>query len=354
MRALVFSRTRLASRFAVVLVLAGCFFAVGGGPSLHAAQQSYTSNGITMSLRIGNITMSGGGSSTPTGVWTGPPEQVGATQQISYSNGHTVYVAYFKGLGLTRPADPYTQILATDDWRTLNSSYSKSTDTIELVATNGSRFRRQYTPVYGVVVVMAPSVSEQADSNGATGSFGKLSLPDGSTQSILLPNTNWVAHFTTAPYLGNPQKVTAEPDIVHGGVTKPRFWGPSPSGAFAPSLYNETIDAGTDFAITVAGFSDDMHNGTIFAPPSGTPPTPNISITLMQGYTETRTAKVGWSAPGSVVTNSNSTVTINAGAGIPPVPPPPPPDQQLMRFAIMYVPGDSGELPDTGERHGGK
>lgn len=347
-------RFRLVSRAAVPGVLAVTFFAFAGGPGLHAAQDHFEASGVVMTTRLGGITLSGDGAPPPTGVWTGPPEQVGVAQQVSYSNGHTVYVAYFKGLGLSRPGDSFTQILATDSWRTLNSTYSRSRDTIELIATNGTPFRRQYTPTFGVVAVIAPTVSEQAASTSPIAQIGKIALEDGSTQNIVLANNGWAANYVSASYLGRGFTVTADPDISLGGVSKARIVGDPGNGIFPPSVFSEIIDDGTTFAATVGGFSDDMHNGTIYAPPQGVTPSPDITITLLQGYSERRTVRLGWTPPGGIVTNANSLFNVAAGSGVPPVPPPPPTDQQLMRFAILYVPGDTGEAVQTGIENGGK
>ena len=82
---------------------------------------------------------------------------------------------------------------------------------------DGSAVRRQGTPVWGVVAVQAPSISEQASDPARYVDIDllpSLRLADGTTWTMdptYKPNRNWVAQKVQLDFGAERREVTGEP-----------------------------------------------------------------------------------------------------------------------------------------------
>ncbi len=300
------------------------------------------------------------GSAVPTGAWQGDPVRVGALQIAGLPNGNTIYYWYVKGLTGMISADSRTIILATDDWR-WNSSYIQSnvtnpseSDTIELTATNGQRFRRQGTPIYGVVAVIAPTVEEQC-LNPALRPQVVLQRPSGGgLVTWPVPDGNWFARTVSVDDTdGVATDVTADPRMPTTIIG--RIWARQTGDTRPdPSIVGETLIQQSTFRVEVPGFVDDLSGQGIFIYPTQ-PPTPDTLIRLLNGVAYRKELTLTLGQDSASVQNSFNTFTQPIGPSAnAPIPPSGGPTPIVLRFALLYVPGDTKFLPNVVEGVEGK
>jgi hypothetical protein len=288
----------------------------------------------------------------PTGAWTGPPEFVTPENNPLYvgeRHGGRVYYWYIKGLKGVTPASPNTLVLVTDDWR-WRSNYRRADDTIELSATDGRRFRRMGTPEYGVVAVFSPDVDTQA-LNPVTSFSGSIQLPDGSVKTLDVSEPSFIAQrVTITNSSGTEVEVAGVPKYPTSTIGR-RWGGGVGSNA---SVIAETVIADTAFEIAVRGYADDLSGRGVFVYPA-TPPTPDTNIKVLGGVASLRDLTVSFGFTSGVTTNGYYFLTAPAGPGIEIPVPPEDPEPVALRYAILYVPGDTVYLPEeVDDGSGGK
>jgi len=197
------------------------------------------------------------------------------------------------------------------------------------------------TPEYGVVAVFAPDVDTQALNTPSTLS-GALLLPDGTTLPLDVADDSWKAEKV-------PIRDASGSDVDVAGVPKyptstiGRRWGGGPGGN--ASITAETIVAESTFEITVRGYADDLSGRWVFVYPAS-PPTPDTNIRLLGGVASLRDLRVSFGIDSGVTRNAFYQLTAPAGPGVEIPVPPDDPEPVALRYAILYVPGDTVYLPE--------
>ncbi|MBK6426379.1 MAG: hypothetical protein IPF82_09340 [Blastocatellia bacterium] len=230
--------------------------------SVGAAGQA-TARGAVMhyGVRSGTIRWSNGTMQNATGTWQGPPERVYGPFQVTASHGNTLYYWYVRGIAGAKPADEKTMVLATDNWRFQTTSYDRTTDTISFPNGLGQTTRRQGTPVWGVVAVQAPSISEQASDPASIRQHpasADSGAADGSTWTMnrtYKPNRDWVARTVELRFGSNTREVTGEPTGANSDAVGRVWEGVSNPGAEDPTVTGNALLSGRPyqgtFVITV-------------------------------------------------------------------------------------------------------
>jgi hypothetical protein len=275
----------------------------------------------------------------PTGAWTGPPEfedpDGDPSGVVGQPHGGMIYFWKLRGIKGALPASANTMVLVTDDWR-WRSSYRRVDDTIELTATDGRRFRRKATPEFGVVAVISPDVDTQATSPTNT-LVGALRLPNGTTVSLEVSDSSWIAErVQITDVTGADSEIAGVPKYPSSSIGRRWQGAPGPNA----DVTDESIVAEGTFAITVPGFSEDLTARSIFEYPLA-PQTPDISIKVLGGIASLRDLTVSFGVNSGITRNGFYLLTQPAGPGVEIPIPPETPNPVAIRFAILYVPGDS-------------
>ncbi len=297
-----------------------------------------------------------------TGTWQGPPERVYGPYQVTASHGNTIYYWYVRGIAGATPADEKTIVLATDNWRFQSTTYDRITDTIAFPDGLGSTTRRQGTPAWGVVAVQAPSISQQASDPGRYVNIDllpELELADGTIWRMpdgYKTNRDWVARKVNLPFGATPREVTAEPTGANSDAMGRVWEGVSNPGAEDPTVTGNTLLSGRPyqgtFVITVPGYTADLQRQSVFLSAS-TSPTPDTNIPLLEGTSTVHDVRLAYGAQNATVENSYTAITYRTAAGGFIVDPPDP-TPRVLRFAILYVPGDTKFIPDNLRGKSGK
>ena len=106
------------------------------------------------------------------------------------------------------------------------------------------------------------------------------------------------------------------------------------------------------FVITVPGYTADLQRQTVFLEPSSAP-TPMTDIRLLEGVSTVHDVRLAYGARSATVENSYTAITYRTAAGGFIVDPPDP-TPRILRFAILYVPGDTKFIPDNVRGTSGK
>lgn len=104
--------------------------------------------------------------------------------------------------------------------------------------------------------------------------------------------------------------------------------------------------------ITVPGFTADLQRQSVFISGSNSP-TPNTNIHLLEGVSTVHDVRLAYGAQTRSVENSYTAITYRTAAGGFIVDPPDP-TPRVLRFAILYVPGDTKFIPDDVKGKSGK
>jgi hypothetical protein len=104
--------------------------------------------------------------------------------------------------------------------------------------------------------------------------------------------------------------------------------------------------------ITVPGFTADLQRQSVFLSAS-TSPTPDTNIPLLEGVSTVHDVRLAYGAQNATVENSYTAITYRTAAGGFIVDPPDP-TPRVLRFAILYVPGDTKFIPDNLRGKSGK
>jgi hypothetical protein len=287
----------------------------------------------------------------PTGSWTGPPEIVDGPHMVGAPHGGTIFYWNMRGIKGALPGMSNTLVLATDDWR-WRTSFRRWEDTIELTATNGQRFRRQGTPVYGVVAVVAPDVDAQAaDVDDVLTANGSLRMPDGTIFPLVVNVESWKAEkVTILDASGRGTEVAGVPKWPSSTIG--RIWHRAPGDARPDaSVMAESVLADGTFEIRVAGYSDDLAGRSVFVYPQGDT-TPDTSILLLTGASFFRALTVSLGSDSGVTNNGAAQIQQPAGPNAF-MPVEPGPDPVVLRYAILYVPGDTVYLAEEADAGAG-
>jgi hypothetical protein len=329
--------------------------------TVNAAGQA-TARGATLQFTVNSGTIQWSGTmGTATGTWQGPPERVNGPFQVTAGHGNTIYYWYVRGIAGAQPADEKTMVLATDNWRFQNTTYDRVSDTIAFPDGSGATTRRQGTPAWGVVAVQAPSISEQAEDPARYVNIDlvpSLELADGTIWNmdpVYKANRDWVARTTSLDAGTGDREVTGEPTGANSDAMGRVWEGASNPGAEDPTVTGNTLLSGRPyqgtFVITVPGFTADLQGQSVFLTAS-TSPTPNTNITLLEGVSTVHDVRLAYGARTGTVENSYTAITYRTASGGFIVDPPDP-TPRVLRFAILYVPGDTKFIPDNvGEKSG--
>jgi hypothetical protein len=327
------------------------------------AAGSATARGATMQFAVNTGTIQWSGNiQNATGTWQGPPERVYGPYQVTASHGNTIYYWYVRGIAGAKAADEMTIVLATDNWRFQSTTYDRITDTIAFPDGLGSTTRRQGTPAWGVVAVQAPSISQQALDPGRYVNIEllpSLELADGSTWTMPLAykaNRDWVARTAELRFGATSREVTGEPTGPNSDAMGRVWEGINNPGALDPTVTGNTLLSGRPyqgtFVITVPGYAADLQRQSVFLSAS-TSPTPDTNIPLLEGTSTVHDVRLAYGAQNATVENSYTAITYRTAAGGFIVDPPDP-TPRVLRFAILYVPGDTKFIPDNLRGKSGK
>lgn len=297
-----------------------------------------------------------------TGSWEGEPEWAHGPFQATASHGNTIYYWYVRGIAGARPADEKTMVLATDNWRFQNTTYDRISDTISFPNGLGSTTRRQGTPVWGVVAVQAPSINQQASDPARYVNIDlvpSLELADGTIWTMsgdYKTNRDWVARTIRLDAGTGEREVTGEPTGANSDAMGRVWEGVSNPGAEDPMVTGNSLLTGRPyqgtFVITVPGYTADLQNQSVFLSAS-TAPTPNTNIPLLEGVSTVHDVRLAYGARTGTVENSYTAITYRTASGGFIVDPPDP-TPRVLRFAILYVPGDTKFIPDNVRGKSGK
>lgn len=299
---------------------------------------------------------------TATGTWQGQPEFAQGPFQVTASHGNTIYYWYVRGIAGAQPADPKTIVLATDNWRFQNTTYDRMSDSIAFPDGLGAVTRRQGTPVWGVVAVQAPSINEQASDPARFVNIDllpSLKLADGSTWTMPpdhKANRDWVARTVEMQVGGTQREVTGEPTGPNSDAMGRVWEGVSNPGMDDPQVTGNTLLTGRPFqgtfSITVPGYTADLRNQSVFLQ-SSSAPGPMTNIPLLEGTSTVHDVRLAYGPVSGTVENSYTAITYRTAAGGFIVDPPDP-TPRVLRYAILYVPGDTKFIPDNVRDKSGK
>lgn len=330
--------------------------------TVHAAGQTIV-RGVSLKYPVPTGTVHWSDSmEIASGMWQGPPEVADGPHQVSAGHGNTIYYWYVRGIAGATPADEKTIVLATDNWRFQNTTYDRTNDTIAFPDGAGATTRRQGTPVWGVVAVQAPSISEQASDPARYVNIDllpSLELADGSTWTMpgdYKTNRDWVARTTPLLFGSEMRQITGEPTGANSDAMGRVWEGLNNPGAEDPTVTGNTLLSGRPyqgtFVITVPGYTADLQNQSVFLSAS-TAPTPNTNIPLLEGTSTVHDMRLAYGAQNATVENSYTAITYRTASGGFIVDPPDP-TPRVLRFAILYVPGDTKFIPDNVRGKSGK
>lgn len=290
-----------------------------------------------------------------TGTWQGPPEWAHGPFQATASHGNTIYYWYVRGIAGAQPADELTMVLATDNWRFQNTTYDRVSDTIAFPDGFGAMTRRQGTPAWGVVAVQAPSIREQAADPARYVNIDlvpHLELADGTIWTMdpaYKANRDWVARTISLDAGTGDREVTGEPTGANSDAMGRVWEGVSNPGVEDPTVTGNSLLTGRPyqgtFVITVPGYTADLQGQSVFLSASNSP-TPNTNITLLEGVSTVHDVRLAYGARTGTVENSYTAITYRTASGGFIVDPPDP-TPRVLRFAILYVPGDTKFIPDN-------
>ena len=327
------------------------------------AAGSATARGATMQFTVNSGTIQWSGTmGTATGTWQGPPVYQDGPFQATAGHGNTIYYWYVRGIAGAQPADAKTMVLATDNWRFQNTTYDRISDTIAFPDGSGATTRRQGTPAWGVVAVQAPSIAEQASDPSRYVNIDlvpSLELADGSTWTMArtyMTNRDWVARTISLDAGTGDREVTGEPTGANSDAVGRVWEGVSNPGVDDPTVTGNSLLSGRPyqgtFVITVPGYTADLQGQSVFLSASNSP-TPNTNITLLEGVSTVHDVRLAYGARTGTVENSYTAITYRTASGGFIVDPPDP-TPRVLRFAILYVPGDTKFIPDNVRGKSGK
>ncbi|MGB5037670.1 MAG: hypothetical protein WBQ66_13745, partial [Blastocatellia bacterium] len=236
------------------------------------------------------------------------------------------------------------------------------TDTISFPNGLGSTTRRRGTPAWGVVAVQAPSISAQAldpARNVNIDLLPSLKLADGSTWTMdqaYKTNRDWVARTVELRFGATPRDVTGEPTGPNSDAMGRVWEGVNNPGAEDPTVTSNVLLSGRPyqgtFVITVPGYTADLQRqGVLLA--ATLSPTPMTDIPLLEGVSTVHDVRLAYGAQTASVENSYTAITYRTAAGGFIVDPPDP-TPRVLRFAILYVPGDTKFIPGNLREKSGK
>lgn len=361
-------RTRRAAATAIAIAAVALIAASGGSRLVGTARAagSTTVRGVTVQHAplTGTINWSNQTMEIPTGCWRGEPERVLGPFQATAGHGNTIYYWYVRGIAGAKPADDRTIVLATDNWRFETTSYERATDTVMMTKSDGSRERRQGSPVWGVLAVQAPAIILQAQDPRRfvdPDLLPSVTLPNGTTWTMdraYKANREWVANTTTLRFGATDREVTSEPTGANSDANG-RVWnGADNPGSFPPEVTENVLLSGRPyqgtFKITVPAYTADLRRGSVFFDPAAIAATTAMTdVTLLEGTSTVHGMTVAYGSNSKTVENSYTAIVYRTAAGSIIVDPPDP-TPRVLRYAIMYVPGDSKFIPDNVRESGGK
>jgi hypothetical protein len=186
-----------------------------------------------------------------------------------------------------------------------------------------------------------------------------LKLADGSTWTMdqaYKTNRDWVARTAELRFGATPREVTGEPTGPNSDAMGRVWEGVSNPGAEDPTVTGNTLLSGRPyqgtFVITVPGYTADLQRQSVFLSAS-TSPTPDTNIPLLEGTSTVHDVRLAYGAQNATVENSYTAITYRTAAGGFIVDPPDP-TPRVLRFAILYVPGDTKFIPDNLRGKSGK
>ena len=164
---------------------------------------------------VGTVVVPPGGIQ-PSGGWNGAPEIIDGPIAVGYDHGDRLYYWHVRGLQNGSSAGQYTSILAIDDWRFSDPTYSQTDDKIDIVNPDTHvTTRGKGSPEYAVVAVQAPSVGYTEAPN----LIGRVVTATGSPMTFTAP-TGWEesASNLAHPSRSLPYRVTAIPSRLEANA----------------------------------------------------------------------------------------------------------------------------------------